>query len=169
VNVELELAPVAVKKSKVHGRGVFARGKIAAGAPVLEYVGKHLTPAEARRLHPESGYLLNVDARTTIDGSDERNTARFLNHSCAPNLELLVYKKRVFLIALRDIERGEELTYDYNLVIHGDVDVPTALAETACACGAPSCRGTMLRVDDDPAAKKALRRARKKKKSSSKA
>jgi SET domain-containing protein len=161
--VELELAPVTVKKSSIHGSGVVARAKIAAGTPTLEYLGKRLSPAAARR-QTDNPYLLNVDARTTIDGSAENNVARFLNHSCAPNLELLVYKKRVFLIALRDIKRGEELTYDYNLVIHGDVDVQTALADTACACGAPDCRGTMLRVDDDPAAKKALQKAMRKKK-----
>ncbi len=162
--MELKLAPVTVKKSKVHGQGVFARAKIAAGTPVLEYLGKRLSPAAARKQQPDNPYLLNVDAKTTIDGSGDDNIARFLNHSCAPNLELLVYKKRVFLIALRDIKRGDELTYDYNLVIHGDVDIPTALAETACSCGAPECRGTMLRIDDDPAAKKALQRARASKK-----
>jgi len=163
------LAPVAVKKSPIHGKGVFARAKIKAGAPVLEYLGKRLSPAAARRVE-DKGYLLNVDSKTTIDGSDEANLARFVNHSCAPNLELLVYKKRVFLIALRDIARGEELTYDYNLVLHGDVDVPTALAATACTCGAPTCRGTMLRLDDDPAAKKALTRHRERaRKKSSKA
>lgn len=158
-----KLAQVAVKKSKIHGQGVFARAKIAAGAPVLEYIGERLSPAEARRRDPENNYLLNVDARTTIDGSSDSNVAKFVNHSCEPNLELLVYKKRVFLIALRDIARGEELTYDYNLVLHGSVDVPTALAATVCSCGAPSCRGTMLRIDDDPAAKRALSRARRKK------
>lgn len=161
--MEPKLAPVAVKKSPIHGKGVFARAAIAAGTPVLEYVGERLSPAEARRRDPDNNYLLNIDARTTIDGSDESNVARFLNHSCAPNLELLVYKKRAFLIALRDIARGEELTYDYNLVLHGDVDVPTALAATACSCGAKECRGTMLRIDDDPAARRALSRARKKK------
>jgi SET domain-containing protein len=154
------LAPIAVKTSPIHGEGVFARAKIKAGSPVLEYVGERLSPAAARR-REDRGYLLNVDGKTTIDGSDESNTARFVNHSCAPNMELLVYKKRVFLIALRDIARGEELTYDYNLVLHGDVDVPTALAATKCSCGAAECRGTMLRIDDDPAAKKALEKARR--------
>ncbi len=159
--MEPKLPPVVVKKSPIHGKGVFARANIAAGTPVLEYVGERLSPAEARRREPDNNYLLNVDARTTIDGSGEDNIARFLNHSCAPNLELLVYKKRVFLIALRDIARSEELTYDYNLVLHGAVDVPTALAATVCSCGTKECRGTMLRIDDDPAAKKALARARR--------
>jgi SET domain-containing protein len=147
-------APVQIKRSPIHGRGVFARTALAAGTPVLEYVGERITPAEARRRYPEVAgapqgtYLLRLDGKTTIDGSDPSNTARYVNHSCDPNAELLVYKKRVFLIASRAIAKGEELTYDYGLVIRGDVDLATAISATACACGAPVCRGTMLRVSE---------------------
>lgn len=158
---------VAAKKSKVHGKGLFAAEAIKPGAPVIEYAGERITPKEAQRRYPERAdaprvsHLLNIDKRTTIDGGVDGNEARFANHSCDPNTELLVYKRRVFLIALRPIKKGEEITYDYNLVIHGDVDVATALQTTACSCGAPTCRRTMLRIDDDPAALKALEALRR--------
>lgn len=159
----MKLPPVAVRASKIHGKGLFARTAIKPGTPVIEYDGERITPAEARRRYPEKPgepretYLLNIDRRTTIDAA--KNRIRFANHSCDPSCELLLYKKRAFLIALRPLGPGDEITYDYNLVIHGDVDVPTALAATVCKCGAASCRGTMLRVEDDPAALKALRAA----------
>lgn len=152
---------VVVKASKIHGKGLFAKSAIKAGTPVIEYDGERITPAEARRRYPElpgkprESYLLAVDSKTTIDGGKSR--VRFANHSCDPSCELLVYKKRVFLIALKALKAGDEITYDYNLVIHGDVDVPTALAATACNCGAKTCRRTMLRLADDPAAKRALK------------
>jgi uncharacterized protein len=154
---------VVVKASKIHGKGLFVRAALKAGTPVIEYDGERITPAEARRRYPElpgqprESYLLSVDSKTTIDGGKSR--VRFANHSCDPSCELLVYKKRVFLIALKPMKSGDEITYDYNLVIHGDVDVPTALAATACNCGAPNCRRTMLRIDDDPVAAKAIRAA----------
>lgn len=159
----MKFPAIAVRASKIHGKGLFARGAIAPGTPVLEYDGERITPAEARRRYPEKPgkpretHLLNVDSKTTIDAAENR--VRFANHSCDPSTELLVYKKRVFLIALRKLKAGDEITYDYNLVIHGDVDVPTALAATKCRCGAANCRGTMLRIDDDPAAARALRAA----------
>lgn len=154
---------ITVGKSAIHGRGLFAAQAIKAGAPVIEYAGERITPKEAARRYPERAgepqvtHLLNVDKRTTIDGAVDGNEARYANHSCDPNAELMIYKKRVFLIALRPIKKGEEITYDYNLVIHGDVDVPTALQATACSCGSPKCRRTMLRLDDDPEALKLLR------------
>lgn len=159
----MKFPAVTVKASKIHGKGLFARAAIKPGTPVIEYDGERITPAEARRRYPElpgqprETHLLSVDARTTIDAAESR--ARFANHSCDPTCELLVYKKRVFLIALKPMKAGDEITYDYNLVIHGDVDVATALAATACKCGAPNCRRTMLRIDDDPAALKAIRAA----------
>jgi uncharacterized protein len=154
---------VTVGTSKVHGRGVFAGQAIKAGTPIIEYAGERITPREAQRRYPEvpgqprATHLLNVDKRTTIDGAVDGNEAIYVNHSCDPNAELLVYKRRVFLIALRPIKKGDEITYDYNLVIHGNVDVPTALRATACKCGAKNCRRTMLRVEDDPEALKLLR------------
>lgn len=159
---------VSVTRSKVHGRGLFAGQAIKPGTPVIEYAGERITPKEAQRRYPEQegkprvNHLLNVDKRTTIDGGVDGNEARYANHSCDPSCELLVYKKRVFLIALRPLKKGDEVTYDYNLVIHGDVDVPTALKATACNCGAESCRRTMLRIDDDPVALAALKKSRAK-------
>jgi len=141
-----------VKKSRVHGKGLFAAQAIAPGTPVIEYGGERITRAEARRRYPEQlgvdqpNHVLAIDARTAIDGGVDGTDARFANHSCAPNSELLVYKKRVFLVAVKPIAKGEEITYDYALEITGNLDPISAMIATACSCGAKGCRGTMLRA-----------------------
>ena len=94
------------------------------------------------------------------------NSSRWINHACEPNCEADVEDKRVFIKALRDIEPGEELNYDYGLVI--DSPLTSELkAEYACWCGAPSCRGTMLASSDDE--KKSKKNKKKKDKKRQKA
>ncbi|MBI2391710.1 MAG: SET domain-containing protein-lysine N-methyltransferase [Deltaproteobacteria bacterium] len=141
---------VKVKRSRVHGQGLFAAEDIAEGTPIIEYTGERVTRAEARRRYasrPDAAVqLLAIDARTSIDGAVGGSDARFANHACSPNAQLLVYKKRVFLVAIEPIAKGEEITYDYALEITGDVDAITAMVETVCSCGSPECRGTMLRI-----------------------
>lgn len=138
-----------VRRSRIHGRGVFARRTIAAGTPVLEYTGERLGNEEARRRYSETDgrkitYLLRLDAHTSIDGAVGGGLARFVNHRCLPSCELLVHKKRVFLITRRRVRPDEELTFDYHLVVRGDVDRETAEKAAPCRCGARRCRGTML-------------------------
>lgn len=145
---------VEVRKSPIHGRGVFARRTIAAGTPILEYLGERIDDAEARVRYAETTgkkvtYLLRVDARTSIDGAVGGSAARFVNHGCLPSCELLLHKKRVFLITRRRVRPEEELTFDYHLVVRGDVDLETARRAAPCKCGARRCRGTMLN-DDRP-------------------
>jgi SET domain-containing protein len=78
-----------------------------------------------------------------IDGGDGGSDARWINHSCAPNCEAQEEKGHVFIHALRDIKRGEELAYDYGLVI--DEKMTKALKKNyECRCGAEDCRHTML-------------------------
>ena len=84
-----------------------------------------------------------------IDGGDEGNDARWINHSCEPNCEAQEGKhgKRVYIVAVRDIARGEELSYDYGLVLDGRIT--KALRDGyRCLCGTPPCRGTMLALSD---------------------
>lgn len=138
-----------VRRSPIHGRGVFARRTVAAGTPVLEYTGERIGNEEARARYAETDgrkvtYLLRLDARTSIDGAVGGGPARFVNHGCLPSCELLVHKKRVFLITRRRVRPDEELTFDYHLVVRGDVDLETAKKAAPCRCGARRCRGTML-------------------------
>ena len=155
---------IEVRRSAVHGLGVFAAKQIPKGARIIEYVGERVSHDEADRRYEEKDandshtFLFIVDSKTVIDAGVDGNDARFFNHSCDPNCESTVEKRRVFIEALRDIEPGAELTYDYQ--IHREDDDPENIDEVfACRCGFPNCRGTMLW----PTERKAKRKKAKKK------
>ncbi len=138
-----------VRDSGVHGKGVYAVRPLKAGDKVLEYKGEIITWQEALRRHPHDPeqpnhtFYFHLDDGHVIDGKHLGNSAKWINHSCEPNLEAEQDGNRVFLYALRDIEPGEELFFDYGLVIDERI-TPTLKKEYACWCGTPSCRGTML-------------------------
>jgi hypothetical protein len=140
---------IEVRRSNVHGLGVFALQPISKGARIIEYLGERVTHAEADRryeskeVNDSHTFLFIVDGRTVIDAGVDGNDARFFNHSCEPNCESVVEKRRVYIEALRDVGPGEELTYDYQ--IQREDDDPENIDEVfACRCGFPNCRGTML-------------------------
>ncbi len=145
-----KLPPFMVKTSKVHGKGVFARRKIAPGECIVEYQGERIAWALAQQRAAAAGGPVNhtfffslADGRV-IDGASGGNDARFINHSCEPNCEPLEHEDgRVYLYSLMDIGRGEELTYYYALIYEGR---HTAAIKRAfpCQCGSPACTGTML-------------------------
>jgi hypothetical protein len=134
----------------VHGKGVFARRPIAAGTRVMEYRGEIITWEEALRRHPHDPtqpnhtFYFHIDDERVIDGRVHGNAARWINHACTPNCESDQDDDgRVWIEALRDIAPGEELFYDYGLVI--DLRYTAKLKkEFECRCGTPDCRGTML-------------------------
>jgi hypothetical protein len=101
---------LAVRRSRA-GLGLFAAGPIPAEACVIEYTGPILTDRQVEASN--SRYLFEIRANKTIDGSPRANRARYVNHSCDPNCETEIRKNRVYIFALRDIEPGEELSYDY--------------------------------------------------------
>jgi uncharacterized protein len=138
-----------VRRSRLHGRGVFARRRIRKGTRVIEYLGDRVSHREADQRYGHKGvednhtFLFIVDRSVVIDGGANGNNARFINHSCAPNCESLIDDRRVFVEAVRTIAPGEELTYDYQ--IGRDKEDPPNVDEIfACRCGAASCRGSML-------------------------
>lgn len=99
-----------VRRSR-NGRGVFAQEPIPKGACIIEYTGRPATP---KQIADDTGrYLFEISRTLTIDGNVAGNTARFINHSCAPNCEARIRNRRVFIHTLRTIRAGEELTYDY--------------------------------------------------------
>lgn len=138
-----------VSESGVHGKGVFAIRPLRAGDTVLEYKGEIITWKEALRRHPHDPaqpnhtFYFHLDDGHVIDGKHKGNSAKWINHSCAPNLEAEQDGDRVFLQALRDIDIGEELFFDYGLIIDARL-TPKLKKEYACWCGADACRGTML-------------------------
>jgi SET domain-containing protein len=144
-------APIIVRRSRIQGRGVFASREIAEGEAIVEYRGALITHAQAdaqcddetmRRHHT---FLFAVDDRYVIDGAQNGNEARYINHSCEPNCESLIVKRRVFIHALRDIEAGEELVYDYWYMTDDDYTLDDLRRVYPCRCGAASCRGTLAR------------------------
>ena len=154
-----------VRRSKVHGLGVFANRKLRKGTRIVEYLGERVSHkvADDRYEHKEVDdghtFLFIVDRGVVIDAGVDGNEARFINHGCDPNCESVIEDRRVFVEAIRTIQPGEELKYDYQ--IGRDDDDPENVDEVfACRCGAKSCRGTMLWPAKRP--KKRVKRAAKK-------
>jgi SET domain-containing protein len=156
---------IKVRRSKVHGMGVFATRAIRKGKRVVEYLGERISHAEADNRHDDKDesdnhtFLFIVDRKTVIDAGVDGNDARFINHSCEPNCESVTQHRRVFIEAIRSIGEGEELAYDYQ--IQRDDDDPGNVDQVfACRCGAKSCRGTMLWPAKRPAKKQKKRSLR---------
>jgi SET domain-containing protein len=140
----------SVRRSGIHGRGVFAARTIRKGTTIIEYRGERTTWAIASRRpdsepdNPHHTFIFELDDGRVIDAGVRGNAARWINHSCEPNCE--TYEDddgRVFIESRRTIRAGEELTYDYQLSYDGRIG-PRVLAAYACRCGARKCRGTML-------------------------
>ena len=155
---------IEVRRSGVHGLGVFAAKPIAKGTRIIEYVGERVSHDEADRRYEEKDandshtFLFIVDSKTVIDAGTDGNDARFFNHSCDPNCESTVEKKRVYIEAIRDIAPGTELTYDYQ--IYREEGDPENIDEVfKCRCGFPNCRGTMLWPPEPKKKRKAKKKA----------
>lgn len=144
-----ELRAYRVLRSKVHGKGVFAQRDIAVSECVIEYLGKEipweeaLLRAEARGGPHNHTFFFSLANGNVIDGGDGGNASRWINHSCEPNCEAIEDEGRIYIYALQDIRRGEELSYSYPLVYDGR-HTPAIKRAFACHCGTPGCTGTML-------------------------
>jgi SET domain-containing protein len=138
-----------LRRSRVHGRGAFARARIRKGTRIIEYLGDRITHRQADQRYEDKSdrdshtFLFIVDRGVVIDGGVNGNDARFINHSCDPNCESVIHDRRVFIESIRTIRPGEELTYDYQ--IGRDRNDPADVDEIfACRCGSSTCRGSML-------------------------
>jgi uncharacterized protein len=138
-----------LRSSPIHGQGVFALRRIRKGQRLIEYIGERITPDEADRRYDDDAmasphtFLFTVDADTIIDAAVGGNEARFINHSCDPNCEAVDEDGRIFIETIRNIQPGEELSYDYHLERDGRWRKEWA-ERYACRCGAANCRGTLL-------------------------
>jgi uncharacterized protein len=155
-----------VRNSAVHGYGVFAARRIRKGTRIFEYIGERVSHAEADSRYEDKDpndnhtFLFVVDAKTVIDAGVKGGDARYVNHSCDPNCESVIVGKRIFIEAIRTIQSGEELAYDYEII--RDRSDPKNVDEIyACRCGAKSCRGSMLAPRKKP--RKAAKRKAKSK------
>jgi len=146
-----------VRSSDIHAAGVYTTSSIKKGTHVVEYTGPRLAKEEADRIYVgrDVTYLFGLDDGRVIDG---HGIAAFINHSCDPNCETDEIAGRIWIIAIRDIPAGEELSYDYNL-FDGDENDPAL-----CFCGAKNCRGSMYSERELASRRRRQRSAAKRKK-----
>jgi SET domain-containing protein len=129
---------ILVRQSVIHGTGVFARRQLTKGSHVIEYVGEKIAKDEsARRIDADNEFIFTLDDEFDLDGKVAWNPARFINHSCTPNCEAEVDGHSVWIIALRDIPAGEELSFNYGYDL-------SDFHEHPCRCGAAQCVGFMV-------------------------
>ncbi|MGB7168132.1 MAG: SET domain-containing protein-lysine N-methyltransferase [Acidobacteriaceae bacterium] len=146
---------LVIRSSAIHAAGCYTTTPIRKSARVVEYTGPRIPKddADEKYEHSPTTYLFGVgDGSMVIDG---HGTAMFINHSCDPNCETEEIDGRVWIMSIRGIKAGEELTYDYFLY-DGDDD------EAHCNCGSPHCRKSMYSPEE------IRRRARAKKKTAAK-
>lgn len=140
---------IQTRRSGVHGKGVFAVQDIPKGEVIIEYIGEIISWKKAQRRHPHDPkdpnhtFYFHVDDKHVIDAKVGGNSSRWINHACDPNCEADEVDGRVFIKSLRKIKTGEELNYDYGLIID-ERYTPKLKAEYPCWCNAKKCRGTLL-------------------------
>ena len=151
-----------VRRSPIHGMGVFASRSIRKGTRIIEYIGELIDKEESNRrgleLLDESRktggaavYIFDLNEEHDLDGNKPYNDARLINHSCDPNSEMVNEDDHLWLFALRDILPGEEITFDYGYDIEHFMDHP-------CRCGTSKCVGFIVSREQWPQLKRALRK-----------
>ena len=144
-----------VKNSKIHGNGVFATKNIKKNTKIIQYIGKKVTRAEGnlrseKRLKKflnseEDGsvYIFELNSKFDIDGSYLYNKARYINHSCNPNCEVDIKNNEIWISSIKNIKKGDELSYDYGFEFDED-----DFMDHKCKCGSKKCIGFVISSDD---------------------
>jgi SET domain-containing protein len=136
---------IEVSESGVHGRGVYTMQFIPKGRRIIEYTGERVSWEAAPDDKSPHTFNFGLENGDVINPEIGGNDARWINHSCNPNCEAIEEDDRIFVYAVRDIQAGEELLYDYRLEIDEPI-TDAAKKKFACHCGASNCRGTMLEL-----------------------
>jgi hypothetical protein len=124
---------IEFRPSNIHGMGAYAHRTIPEGTLVIQYVGERIDkPESARRCEANNPFIFELDEGHDIDGNVDWNPARWINHACEPNAETQVLDDAIWVVALRDIQPGEEVTFNYRYSLEDYRDYP-------CCCGAPDC------------------------------
>jgi hypothetical protein len=133
-----ETALLLFQPSPIHGTGGFARILIPGGTQVIEYVGERISKHESLlRCERNNEYIFALNDEEDLDGNVPWNPARLLNHSCAPSCDAELQEGRIWIIARRDIQPGEEITFNYGYDLENYRDYP-------CRCGSPQCVGYIV-------------------------
>ena len=132
-----------VKKSNIDKRGLCASKNIKSGTKIIEYIGKLISKKETETNpkfdNEKDIYLFNLNSKYDLDGDYSWNTARLINHSCNPNCEVEGKGLKLWITTIKDIKKGEELSYDYGFGY--DVDYK----QFPCKCGSQNCVGYIVR------------------------
>ena len=153
-----------VRQSGIHNNGLFAKSFIPAGNYIIEYLGERIEKevsrkraleweAKAREKGEGLVYIFELNEKYDLDGNIENNPAKYANHHCEPNTEAVNCDHSIWFVAVRDIQSGEEITFDYGYAIDSFLDHP-------CVCGAPSCPGYIVRRDQRWRVKRLLNQRR---------
>ena len=154
------------KDSSIHNHGLFANCSIKKGSRVIQYLGERISKEESSKRALEweesaqkSGeglvYIFEIDEHWDIDGRVGKNPARYINHSCEGNCEAVNDDGEIWIYSIKEIEEGEELTYDYGYEMEHFLDHP-------CLCGTKNCIGYIVREDQRIKVKKLLKKRKKK-------
>ena len=126
---------VWVGTSRIAGKGLFAAQNIKKGTRIIQYIGQRISKEEtAERLYQGNQYIFTFNDRYDIDGKTLKNKARYINHSCDPNCDILLTQRTIWIVAKRDIQEGEELSYNYGFTAK----------QYRCTCGSKHCCGYIL-------------------------
>lgn len=147
-DIYLESEHTIVRGSSIHGSGLYARTKIPKGTRFLEYIGEKISKKEsaqrslalaekARQTGGASVYIFNLNQKQDLDGDRPDNLARLINHSCNPNCEAVQSRGRIWMVALKTIREGAELTFNYGFEL-------AQWAGNPCRCGAKECVGAIV-------------------------
>ena len=132
-----------IKKSKIDNNGLYANCYIKKGTRIIEYKGKIISVKKSEEYpkfdNDKAIYLFNINRKYDLDGNFKFNTARLINHSCNPNCEVFGSGMKVWVYAMRDIIKGEELSYDYGFSFDKDYK------NYPCRCGSSKCIGYIIR------------------------
>jgi|TARA_B110000211_G_scaffold222636_1_gene271563 SET domain-containing protein len=132
-----------VKKSNIDNRGLYASRNIKPGTIIIFYKGKLITKKETEKNpkydNEKAIYLFNINNRYDLDGDFAYNTARLINHSCNPNCEVAGKGLKLWVFALKDIKKGEELSYDYGFSYDENYK------DYKCKCKSKNCCGYIVR------------------------
>ena len=142
-----------IKKSNIDNKGLYASKDIKKGTRIIEYKGKIITAKRSEEDpkfdNDKAIYLFNLNKKYDLDGDFKYNTARLINHSCDPNCEVTGTGLKIWIHAIKNINRDEELTYDYGFGFdEGYKDFP-------CKCRSKNCVGYIVRSESRWRIKKA--------------